>query len=204
MPRRVIDLYRQGLTAREGTAALAEHHRVEDEVQQVPAAQTPNRWGSRDVEIISVTMVDASGQERYVYRSGEAARLALRYKVHRSVEEPVFGIAIFRGDGLLCYGSNTEIEGVPIPPLGEEGVVEVLLERLDLIEGTYYLDVAVHAKDGYPYDYHHWLYSFAVKSEVRDVGVSRIPHGWAIKPSQSIPVNEAAPTDRLRRRVPHS
>jgi lipopolysaccharide transport system ATP-binding protein len=103
------------------------------------------------------------------------------------VEELVFGLAILRGDGLWCYGSNTEIEEIPLPPLGEEGTVAILFERLDLLAGTYFLDVAVHAKNGYPYDYHHELYSFTVQSELRDTGVCRIPHRWVITPLLSVP-----------------
>jgi lipopolysaccharide transport system ATP-binding protein len=47
--------------------------------------------------------------------------------------------------------------------------------------------VAVHARNGYPYDYHHQLYSFTVKSELRDVGVFRIPHRWVVTPLLSVP-----------------
>jgi ABC-type polysaccharide/polyol phosphate transport system ATPase subunit len=192
-PRRVIDLYRQARAAQEDTAAIAEHHRIEDEMREGARGETPNRWGSQEIEITSVRLLDASGRERYVYDSGESARIALRYRMHRRVEDPVFGIAILRGDGLWCYGSNTDIERIAIPPLGEEGVVEVLLESLNLIEGTYYIDIAVHAKDGAPYDYHQHLYSFAVKSKIHDVGVVRIPHRWMIKPL----LPRAASTNRL-------
>lgn len=185
MPRRVVDLYRHDLAAREDKAALAEHHRIADAVRQL-APETPNRWGGQEVEIVSVRMLDASGQERYLYSSGEQTRLVLTYKIHGSVEQPVFGIAILRGDGLCCYGTDTDIDAVPFPSLGREGIVEVLLEHLDLIPGNYYLDVAAHAKNGYPYDYHHHLYSFTVKSKVRDVGVFRIPHCWTITPMRLI------------------
>ena len=31
---------------------------------------------------------------------------------------------------------------------------------------------------GYPFDYHHFQYSFRVTSSHRDVGIARIPHRW--------------------------
>jgi lipopolysaccharide transport system ATP-binding protein len=189
LPRRVIDLYRQSIATQEAEAIVAEHHRIEEGVHQTAAEEMSHRWGSREVEIVSVRMLDDSGQECYVYQSGEPTHVALRYQVHRCVqeEEVVFGIAILRSDGLWCYGSNTAIEDIVLPPLGEEGTVEDLLERLDFVAGTYYLDVAVHARNGYPYDYHHGLYSFTVKSELREVGVCRIPHRWVIKPLVAVP-----------------
>jgi hypothetical protein len=60
------------------------------------------------------------------------------------------------------------------------GDVEVTftVERLDLVEGTYKLDVAVHKRDGYPYDYHRLLYTFRVKSRTHDAGIYRPPHRW--------------------------
>ena len=47
------------------------------------------------------------------------------------------------------------------------------------MEGTYLLDVAAHRRDGTPYDYHRGLYSFRVKSRIKDVGVYRPAHRWA-------------------------
>jgi len=52
------------------------------------------------------------------------------------------------------------------------------IESLDLIEGTYKLDVAVHKRDGYAYDYHRLLYTFRVKSRSHDVGIYRPRHSW--------------------------
>lgn len=182
MPQRVIDLYRQHVAAQEAEVAVGEHLRIAAEVSQAPEVETANRWGSREVEIVSVKMFHTSRQERYVYQSGESVRVVVHYRVHHPVPDTVFGIALMRSDGLWCYGTNTAVEDISLPPLGEEGNVEILLERLDFVAGTYYLDVAVHALDGYPYDYHHGLYSFTVKSDLQEVGVCRIPHSWAIKP----------------------
>jgi lipopolysaccharide transport system ATP-binding protein len=182
LPQRVVDMYRQHVATQEAEVAGAEHARVEAEVRAAQMTETPNRWGSREIEIVSVKMLEASDQERYVFRSGEPVRIIIQYRVHRPVPDMVFGMAVLRSDGVLCYGTNTAIEGIPLADLGHEGIVEVFLERLDLVTGTYVLDLAVHAMDGYPYDYHHGLYSFAVKSDLKDSGVFRIPHSWVIKP----------------------
>jgi lipopolysaccharide transport system ATP-binding protein len=186
MPQRVIDLYRQHVAAQEAEVAVGEHIRIAAEVSQAPGVETANRWGSREIEIVSVKMLHPSGQEQYVYQSGDPVRVVIHYRVHRPVPDTVFGIALMRSDGLWCYGTNTAVEDISLPPLGEEGNVEILLEHLDFVAGTYSLDIAVHAMDGYPYDYHHGLYSFTVKSDLQEVGVCRIPHTWAIKPLVSV------------------
>jgi len=65
-----------------------------------------------------------------------------------------------------------------------EGKVQVTfaIESLDLVEGTYKLDVAVHKRDGYPYDFHRLLYTFRVKSRIKEVGIYRPRHAWAFTP----------------------
>src|SRR4029450_6563801 len=102
-PRRVIDLYRQGAVAQEERIALAAHHRIEEAVQDDAGLETSKRWGSQEVTIVAVQMLDATGEECYVYRCGEPTRVVLHYRVHCQVEELVFGLAILRGDGLWCY-----------------------------------------------------------------------------------------------------
>ena len=61
--------------------------------------------------------------------------------------------------------------------------VDFVIENLDLVEGTYKLDVAVHRRDGYPYDYHRLLYTFRVKSRSKDVGIYRPRHRWEFSPT---------------------
>jgi lipopolysaccharide transport system ATP-binding protein len=194
-PRRIVELYRQAMAAQEGSVPSTGHPRVEDPSREIPPLDPPKRWGGREVEIVSVRMLDVSGRERYAYQSGEQMCVAFAYKVHRPAEDAVFGIMVVREDGLWCYGSNTAIDEVPLPPLGERGSVEVLLERLDLVAGTYHLDVAVQARDGLSYDYHHRLYAFTIKSEQQDIGVLRIPHCWTIKPLPAPTSREAVPEE---------
>jgi len=63
------------------------------------------------------------------------------------------------------------------------GEVTFQVDQLNLIEGTYYLDVAVHRRDEYPYDYHRHLYTFKVRSRTKDVGIFRPNHQWQFSPN---------------------
>ena len=64
------------------------------------------------------------------------------------------------------------------------------MPALGLINGTYFLDVAVHKRDGYPFDYHHFQYTFRVTSSHRDVGIARIPHSWEFSENIRLKKNE--------------
>jgi hypothetical protein len=91
----------------------------------------------------------------------------------------VFGVGIFNADGVCCYGTNTQVEGATPGELAGDAVVTVHIDSLNLIEGSYKLDVAVHRENGAPYDYHRQLYTFRMTSRTRDVGVFRPPHRWS-------------------------
>jgi lipopolysaccharide transport system ATP-binding protein len=56
--------------------------------------------------------------------------------------------------------------------------VRFAIGRLDLVDGTYKLDVAVHRENGAAYDYHRLLYTFRVKSPLKEAGIFRPPHRW--------------------------
>ena len=137
------------------------------------------RWGSGGVEISHVTLLNDQGQATHVFHTGEPATLRLQVNASRAVQDFVFGIGIFSADGVCVYGTNTEIDDHLADSLQGSAEVRLEIEALDLVEGTYKLDVAVHKRDGAPYDYHRLLYTFRVKSRVKDTGIYRPRHRWS-------------------------
>ncbi len=136
------------------------------------------RWGSREIEITDVKLFDHQGEPSFVFHSGDPMSIRLQVLAHAPATDFVFGLSLFNADGICCYGTNTFIE--QMDPLSLTGEVSVTfsIESLELVEGTYKLDVAVHTCDGYPYDYHRLLYTFRVKSRVPDAGIYRPRHHW--------------------------
>jgi ABC-type polysaccharide/polyol phosphate transport system ATPase subunit len=140
---------------------------------------TEGRWGSREVEVTEVTLHAGDGQVSHVFQSGDALEVRLKIRAHQPTPDFVFGIGLFNADGFCCYGTNTNIEQLEPAEISGEGEVRFKVPSLDLVEGTYKIDVAAHRLDGYPYDYHRLLYTFRVKSKIRDVGIYRPDHKWA-------------------------
>ena len=135
------------------------------------------RWGSGAVRIERVTLEGRQGVAR-VFQSGEPMTVRMRVAADRPVADFAFGISIFSTDGVCCYGTNTHLEELEPDRLGGDGEVAFVIDRLDLVAGTYKLDVAVHKRDGFSYDYHRLLHTFRVKSSTRDVGIYRPRHTW--------------------------
>jgi lipopolysaccharide transport system ATP-binding protein len=139
------------------------------------------RWGSREAEIVSVELFNGTKKPCYLYKTGDKMTIEIIYKTYCPIEDPVFGVGIFRNDETYCYGTNTHIEKIPIPRINGEGTVKFRIDRLDLTEGKYFLDIAIHTEDGIPYDYQTHSYSFEVMSMIKDLGVYRPAHKWEIE-----------------------
>lgn len=183
-PRRVIDAYREFLERGEEQQLLTQERESQDAKPTggietaTPCGTESQRWGSREVEITSVRLIDRGAEERRVFHPDDALDIEIAYAVREPVQDIVFGIGIQREDGLIVHGSNTDIEREPVPALGRSGVVRYTISRLGLLDGTYHLDAAVHRADGYPYDYHKNALTFAVRSAHPQVGVIVPPHRW--------------------------
>jgi len=143
---------------------------------------TEGRWGSREIEIFDVTFLDSAGEPSHVFHSGDRMSIRLKVRTSKATDDFVFGIGLFNADGVCCYGTNTLLEEMSPQHLDGEAEATFAIDGLDLVEGTYKVDVAVHKQDGYQYDYHRLLYTFRVKSRIRDVGIYRPRHRWAFSP----------------------
>jgi ABC-type polysaccharide/polyol phosphate transport system ATPase subunit len=140
------------------------------------------RWGSREIEITGVTFRNEHDEVSHIFQSGDPMSIRLQVRAHQAIADFVFGIGIYSADGVNCYGTNTHLEEFTPQEVRGEGEVTFAIESLDLVEGTYKLDVAVHRRDGYPYDYHRLLYTFRVKSRSKEVGIYRPRHTWTFSP----------------------
>jgi hypothetical protein len=173
-PKRVIDSYLEYIGKRDLKKAGIKH----EEEEKAAEENREKRWGSKEIEILNVSMLDRDGIEKYIYEPDEPVSIEMDVSAVEPGEDFVFGIGIYNSEGIPCYGSNTLMEDYKSLGISGKGTVKVHIPALNLINGTYFLDVAVHKRDGYPFDYHHFQYTFKVTSIHKDVGISRIPHKW--------------------------
>jgi ABC-type polysaccharide/polyol phosphate transport system ATPase subunit len=141
------------------------------------------RWGSREIEIVDVALLDRDAQPSFVFHSGDPVSVRVKVRAAQPADDFVFGVGLFNADGVCCYGTNTYLEEMNPARLAGDAEATFVIEGLDLVEGTYKLDVAVHKRDGFPYDYHRLLYTFRVKSRTHDVGIYRPRHRWTFSPN---------------------
>jgi len=186
-PRRVIDAYRQAVAEQEGAEHLAAARARQDEAGEVL------RWGSGQAEVTAVRLLGPDGGERYHLQSGDSAVFEIHARAARPLDDFVFGIAINTPRGFECWGTNTDLEGFVPQELAGEVVVRVTCPALRLAPGDYSVDVAVHARDGAPYDYQRRALGFTVTAPTGGVGVYFPEHRWEFTGGVSWGSGDAAP-----------
>ena len=175
-PRRVIDAYRQAVAEQEGAEHLAAKQQ-RDAARAAPAAEEL-RWGSGQAEVTAVRLLGPDGAERYHLQSGDRAVFEITARAGQPLADFVFGVAINTPRGFECWGTNTDLAGFVPAEMDGEVVVRLTCPALRLAPGEYTLDVAVHARDGAPYDYQRRALGFTVTAATGGAGVYFPEHRW--------------------------
>lgn len=146
-----------------------------------------DRWGTKmgnqEAQITRVRFLNGALNETGLFHTGERLKIIIEYIVHNEIEDPHFGVAIFREDGLYCYGPNTRFDKLKIKRLSKgKGEFSIEYKKLNLLPGRYRISVAIWQKDEkFAYDYHYAYYKFEVTSDKKDHGVLFLDHKWRWK-----------------------
>lgn len=185
-PRMVCGSYHMDVEGKEEKDLQAEYEKIAEKLALPQDSGSPiqqSRWGGGEIQITKVQLLDPHEQEKYVFTTGESMQVKLFVRAREVVDDFVFGIGIYNSEGVCCYGTNTHIEEYEPLECKGSGEITFYVDQLNLIEGTYFLDVAAHRRDEYPYDYHRHLYTFKVRSRTKDVGIFRPNHRWEFSPN---------------------
>lgn len=135
----------------------------------------PDEEGSGELRVVRAELLATGGRAADVFHPHDLMTIRLHFEAARVVERPNFGLAIRRGDGLLCYGTSSAKEGLRIESLSGRGFVDYVLEPIGLLAGSYDITVGVYdEQDIYKYQHAHRRFHFTVEQEERDEGVCRL------------------------------
>lgn len=160
-------------------AKVKKKKEISDDKPNEKQEQT-DRYGNREVEILSVKMLNGEGEEKIVFKTGEAIDIVVEYKKRKPVESVVCGVGIFRNDGIHCYGTNTLVDQIKNLELSERGSIIFRVNQNNLLDGEYVLQVGFHSEEGFYYDSMQKAMVFRCYSVYQDIGVSRLSHQWMI------------------------
>lgn len=99
------------------------------------------RWGSHEIEITGVQLLDASGNEPSLHTTGNKMVIRIHYHAHMELSDVVAGIRITNSDGINVWGTNSKRRGTRFMPLDSKGSIDLEIFHLPLLEGIYDLTV---------------------------------------------------------------
>ncbi|HET7433129.1 MAG TPA: ABC transporter ATP-binding protein [Thermoanaerobaculia bacterium] len=198
-PMRVVDAYLQEVSAPVASAAAVETPAAEEPPPPAKDPMEEERWGSGEVVLKAVRVLDDRDRELVALGAGTPVTIEIDVETRVPQEDFVFGIGIYHADGTCVYGTNTDIEGHAAQRLEGSARVRFVMRSLDLVAGTYRIDVAVHTRNGRAFDYRRGAVRVVVGSRVHDIGVYRPQHTWQFEGGATF-----RSVDTMRANVPES
>jgi ABC-type polysaccharide/polyol phosphate transport system ATPase subunit len=126
--------------------------------------QYGTRWGSGEGRIEKIELLDSSGEPVKRVRTGDTVVFRFRFDTKQPIDRPVFGMGVYTLNGVWLTGPNTrEAELVP-EQINGKGHVDLRVERLMLVPGTYDVTAALfNYAITEPYDFRHRAFRFDVE-----------------------------------------
>jgi ABC-2 type transport system ATP-binding protein len=146
-----------------------QHDRTPEEAD---AHKTAGRWGSREVSLDLLEIVDASGQSVSRVQTGDAVRFRFHYTAHQPVARPVFTMAIHALDGAVVTNPHTRDAHVVPDRLEGSGHVDLVVDSLPILPGIYDLSGQISDESVlHIHDHRHRALRF-------DVEAGPVSDGW--------------------------
>ena len=151
-------------------------------------SDSSTRYGTNDLIINSVELLDDRGNCKGIFKRGEPFFIKINYNSKMIIKNPEFYIGFYSEDGNLISAPNTRDHGVPIQLDVGEGEIEYRMESLPLNVGKYILTIGCWDETGHiAYDHHEKFYDFIVedgiiKDSVQErFGYLYMPSEWKVK-----------------------
>lgn len=138
-----------------------------------------SRFGTGYVRITDVQLLNAKGEETSVFQTGGTMRVRAKCILERDVRPINFGVAIFRADGLYCFGADTKNDGIQVDISDGKAAVELQLQPLNLLQGSYQVSVSVWDEHLLIlHEVHERMYDFVIDSSMKGHGPFYLEHRW--------------------------
>jgi ABC-type polysaccharide/polyol phosphate transport system ATPase subunit len=156
-----------GVLRRLGPASdVIDEYLTESHTERAADGSHGARWGTGEARVEQVEVLDASGEPVKRVRTGDTVVFRFHYKADTLIPKPVWGMALYTLDGVWVTGPSTREVGLFPDRLepGEEGWVDLRVDRLLLLPGTYDVSASMFNITGAQvYDMRHRAFRFDVE-----------------------------------------
>jgi lipopolysaccharide transport system ATP-binding protein len=139
------------------------------------------RQFSQEVEILSVEILNQAGQPIQAIQNGEGVTIEVDYVAHQAFEQIHFCANISDSDGQIYFNTSSSTVGLVIPAGLGKGRVRLVIDRLDLAGGDYFINVGVYAADwSMTYDYQRHQHPLTIGWTPQEQSWLYPPRHWSV------------------------
>jgi ABC-type polysaccharide/polyol phosphate transport system ATPase subunit len=177
-------------TAQHGGIQAQDYEQILRELQL-----TGSRWGNGKIRFTGVEMLNAAGETKWVFRTGDLVTIRLHYETEQDYDRPIFAVDIHRYDGVFIASiNNHDTHPQPLPIRRGAGTIELYIPKLELPLNIYFMSLKAYTENGAPdwkdpADIHNQMYQFDVVTDRVIHGLVQLEAAWKLPQDQA---NEAA------------
>ncbi|MBR5960548.1 MAG: ABC transporter ATP-binding protein [Clostridia bacterium] len=179
-PRDVHPRYMEWMSRKNQQEEKKEDERENGEASETDSEGNLKRWGSGEARMTGVKVIGTDGTEKTDFSPWDPFTIHIDYAAKKQLDDAVIGLAIYRSDGTLVYGTNTLIDTSAPVTLQTEGTIDLRIDGLPATNGSYSIDLAIHRPDGFNYDFWRSICTIQIADKVQTPGEIALSHQWEI------------------------
>ena len=140
------------------------------------------RWGSGEVSISKIQLLNQNGVAQRVFQTGERLAISIDYTSQMAIPSANVSVGITHLHGTGIWGTSTEKNSIKVPVTVGPNSLRLELASLPLLNGTYDLTIAITDQSGV-HEFDHWekRVRFDVnQGDIYDIGLIDISSSWTI------------------------
>jgi ABC-type polysaccharide/polyol phosphate transport system ATPase subunit len=160
-----------------------------------------NRWGTREVEITGVRLLDRGDSPHTIFATGEPMTVAVDYVVNAAVRDFVFALSFKRNDGIGLSVPDTRFGNcrMDVAAPGSTGTVFYQIPELGLLGASYVLAAIVYDEHvSHEYDHIEDAAAFRVVDDRGRPGIVDLQGRWLQRSDPILHVMEPSPATAPR------
>ncbi|MGI8868714.1 MAG: ABC transporter ATP-binding protein [Mycobacteriales bacterium] len=118
-----------------------------------------------------IRILDLNGNPTTRFRPGDGLAIEYDVRSHKPTDDWDAGVQITNHLDLTVYGVNTRLMDITLPPIDGRRTIRYAFDGIPMVEGQYFITVAVHPRVGPEYHRIDRGASFKVYSDTEDDGV---------------------------------
>ena len=153
------------------------------EVHAQQDAEHRERWGTGAAHITSLRLLDAAGNVSERMATNAPAKVVVDITPAEKLHSPTVRLTITRADDTVVWSGTSQNSRPPLGQLGEQASLEIAIERMPLLEGSYFLSAAITDATGTTEFDHlrNWVKFDVHQEHFFEEGVLSLPAAWTLK-----------------------